>query len=56
MKLLNTLLFGKPAKKEKPKEEKKEKRSLWETLLDKLVFYLMGALEKKWNDSLWKQD
>ena len=53
MKLLRTLLFGKPAGAKKPE---KQKKNLLLTLLDKLGSFLLGALEKRWNDQLWKQD
>ena len=53
MKFLLKLFFKKAEKADKPK---KQKKSLYEVLLDKLMSIPLKALEKKWYNDLWKPD
>ncbi len=53
MKLLRTLLFGKPAKPAKPKKEKKK---LLPSLLSWLLGLVLTGLELKWSEDFWKPD
>ena len=53
MKLLWKMLFGKPAKAQKPK---KKKKSLLPVLMDKLASVPLKALELKWSEDFWKPD
>lgn len=51
MKLILRLLFGKP---KKASRQKKAKKNLGLTLLDKLAGAALAAVSMKWNEDLWK--